>query len=70
MNGNVSAASSKSSSDRQDNDEGWFEFNDTRVNMFNPKDIPNETYGGENEHWESDLRQYAGDPAMQQIIQA
>lgn len=28
----------------------WYEFNDTLVKFFDPKDIPNEAYGGE-EKW-------------------
>ena len=43
----------------------WYEFNDTLVTHFNPKDIPAETFGGENEHWEMDLARHQHDPAMQ-----
>jgi hypothetical protein len=36
---------------REDTDlpesERWLEFNDTIVNEFNPDDIPNEAFGGE-----------------------
>ena len=39
--------------DRESNGENdWYEFNDTLVNHFDPKDIPAETFGGENENWE------------------
>ena len=54
---------------KDDGDGMWYEFNDTHVGHFDPKQIPEETFGGENEHWEAQIRQYAHDPAMQQIIQ-
>lgn len=31
-------------------DNRWYEFNDTLVHKFDPRDIPNEAYGGE-EKW-------------------
>jgi len=31
------------------NDKNWFEFNDSTVRTFNPKDIPEESFGGEEE---------------------
>ena len=63
-----SAAAASTTDGMQDSNERWFEFNDTRVNYFNPQDMPNETYGGENENWETEMRQYANDPAMQHIL--
>ena len=54
---------------KDDGDGMWYEFNDTHVAHFDPKQIPEETFGGENELWEAQIRQYAHDPAMQQIIQ-
>ena len=55
--------------DRESSGENdWYEFNDTLVNHFNPNDIPAETFGGENEHWEMDLARHQHDPAMQQLL--
>ena len=34
----------------------WYEFNDTHVGRFDPRLIPDETFGGENENWEAQLR--------------
>jgi hypothetical protein len=51
--------------DKEESKDRWFQFNDTLVSYFNPQDIPNETYGGENENWETDMKQYANDQAMQ-----
>ena len=36
--------------------ECWFEFNDDKVTPFNAEDIPAECYGGENEHFEQQMR--------------
>ena len=33
--------------DREKNEEKWYEFNDTWVKDFDPRDIPNEAFGGE-----------------------
>jgi hypothetical protein len=33
--------------DREGKNEGWFEFNDTKVSDFDPKEIPEEAFGGE-----------------------
>lgn len=33
--------------DREGKNQGWFEFNDTKVSEFDPKDIPEEAFGGE-----------------------
>ena len=65
-NGSHRSAAGQQSS--QKDGEGWYEFNDTRVNYFNAKDIPYETFGGENENYDAEMRQYAGDAAMQQIM--
>lgn len=53
---------------RSDDEGRWYEFNDTYVGHFDPRLIPEETFGGENEHWQSQIHSYANDPAMQQII--
>lgn len=50
-------------------DGNWYEFNDTLVTHFDSKQIPEECFGGENDNWESQMNQYANDPAMQQILQ-
>ncbi len=34
-------------------DGNWYEFNDTQVMHFDPKQIPEECFGGENENWEA-----------------
>jgi len=33
--------------DRENTNEGWFEFNDTLVKEFDPSEIPEETFGGD-----------------------
>jgi ubiquitin carboxyl-terminal hydrolase 34 len=53
----------------KDDSASWYEFNDTLVNHFDPKDIPAETFGGENENWEVDFARHQHDPAMQQLMQ-
>ena len=50
---------------RSDDEGRWYEFNDTYVGHFDPRLIPEETFGGENEHWQSQIHSYANDPAMQ-----
>ena len=33
--------------DRENKNQGWFEFNDTIVKEFDPTEIPDETFGGD-----------------------
>ena len=66
MASNMNTASNIiSKEDKEESKDRWFQFNDTLVSYFNPQDIPNETYGGENENWETEMKQFAGDQAMQ-----
>ena len=64
MSGNNMASKGASTNNQDEVDNNWFCFNDTKVSNFNPREIPNETYGGENENYENEMRQYAGDVAM------
>jgi ubiquitin carboxyl-terminal hydrolase 34 len=47
-----------------DKDNSWFCFNDKEVDKFNSLNIPEQAFGGENEHFESQIKQHANDPAM------
>lgn len=38
----------------------WFEFNDHLVREFDPEEIPNEAFGGEDESFVSNLNQIQG----------
>lgn len=53
----------------RENGDAWFEFNDHLVSAFNPDNIPNEAFGGEDPEFESRLNHHRHDQAMQQIIQ-
>lgn len=56
--------------DREEAKDGekWYEFNDTVVEHFDPAQIPEECFGGENEHWEAQMQQYQHDPDMQRVV--
>lgn len=41
--------------DRENKDAGWFEFNDTLVKEFDPSEIPEETYGGDDNNLASSI---------------
>ncbi len=52
----------------RENGDVWFEFNDTLVSNFNPENIPNVAFGGEDPDFEVNLSQHQHDIALQQII--
>lgn len=58
----------KDREEAKDGEEKWYEFNDTLVEHFDPRQIPEECYGGENEHWEAQMQQFSHDPDMQRIV--
>lgn len=58
----------KDREETKDEEGKWYEFNDTHVVHFDPRNIPEETFGGENENWEAQMAHYAHDPGMQQIL--
>ena len=60
----------KDREESKDGDDKWYEFNDTLVEQFDARQIPEECFGGENEHFEAQLRQYANDQEMQRIVQS
>ena len=39
----------------RENGDVWFEFNDTLVSKFNPENIPNVAFGGEDPDFEVNL---------------
>ena len=41
--------------DRENQPNRWYEFNDQLVREFDPEDIPNEAFGGEDESFASNL---------------
>lgn len=43
--------------DREDKNAGWFEFNDAIVKDFAPDEIPEETYGGEDQNLDSNMQE-------------
>lgn len=55
----------KDREESKDENGKWYEFNDTLVDHFDPKNIPDECFGGENEHFEAQIKQYKHDPAIQ-----
>lgn len=46
----------------------WFEFNDKDVLQFDAKNIPMETFGGDDPDFEARIQQFSHDAAMQQVI--
>ena len=50
-------------------DDSWFCFNDKEVEKFDPTHIPDQAFGGENEHYEQQIKQHANDPAMVAALQ-
>lgn len=55
----------KDREESKDENGGWYEFNDTQVDHFDAQQIPEETFGGENENFEAQLLKHQHDPAMQ-----
>jgi ubiquitin C-terminal hydrolase len=43
--------------DREKKNSGWFVFNDTLVREFDPADIPEEAYGGDDHNLASNIRE-------------
>ena len=43
--------------DRENTNEGWFEFNDTLVKEFDPSEIPEETFGGDDTNLNNNIAQ-------------
>jgi uncharacterized UBP type Zn finger protein len=44
--------------DREEGSSEWYEFNDKMVTNFNPDDIPEECFGGDDPEFESRVQQY------------
>ena len=42
--------------DREDKNSGWFEFNDAIVKDFEPNEIPEETFGGDDNNLDSNMQ--------------
>ena len=56
--------------DRENKNAGWFVFNDTHVREFDPADIPEETFGGDDHNLASNIRdlQAQGDGQVDQAM--
>ena len=59
--------------DREDKNAGWFEFNDTIVRDFDPSEIPEEAFGGDDANLTSnivEMQQQKGGQVDQAMINA
>ena len=56
--------------DRENKNAGWFVFNDTHVREFDPADIPEEAFGGDDHNLASNIRdlQAQGDGQVDQAM--